>query len=798
MPLLAGSNVIFRMFTEHLGGTQAADFKGNYGDIFYDPSSGMLMIADGNTPGGIPITGGGVANGADLSVNSITGSNDLILAIKAKNQPGTPNGAILSLAAGDSASGNSGGDVYITSGGSGAAGVSPGNVYISVGTATSPADYANSAIYIGAYHASEIRIGNILSNTNIALFGNVSFNNGPLANAIGVANTTALGTVSVDGVSILAAANGRISAINGTNTQSTFANLQVVDTATVANLSVGGDNLYANMSTFAILQAPYIRVGANTNSIVSGTGNITMNAVNIAMFGNVSINGSNQLYTLPIANTTALGGMKPDGVTTLVNASSGVLTINTVGITVANATSSLVGVVKPDNSSIFVDANGTIRAVTGNSAGTTFANITVTDTTLVNKVQAANIQNAIVSNTMIFQAFSNTQFPGTISVYEGAMIYGPINGGLYGKKLTIKGANATDYGGGTPSDVEIIGGADVSASVKGGSITLTSGFGSDSGDILLQTRYGSQNAGNINLVAGPSGDTGGSIALFAGSGAVAMGDVVIEGGIAANVVVPRKGGNVTLRGGNVTGLGTNYGDIAIGDAHTTNVQIGYANLNNMRLESGNNIDIVTSALGSGNDINLLAGSGSVQLASQSGDINITPAATRKIYLNGKTSYGPDSSLIFTTRYTPTAAGPGQNAILVVDHSAGIDNVWFNAGVNNVSPSIGQLFYTQFANMGLGSNIGYHQKFFVYFNQIGVTLATPLLWGPTFADGGTNGPLSTSIFWSGPAGRPTSAGRITVPIPNNAFTRFEIDIFRTGSGLNDFLCNIISTTMIQGL
>lgn len=49
------SNTTFRMFTEKLGGTSSTVFKGNAGDIFFDPAVGALRFSDGVTAGGKPV-----------------------------------------------------------------------------------------------------------------------------------------------------------------------------------------------------------------------------------------------------------------------------------------------------------------------------------------------------------------------------------------------------------------------------------------------------------------------------------------------------------------------------------------------------------------------------------------------------------------------------------------------------------------------------------------------------------------------------------------------------------------------
>ena len=43
----------YRPFLEKLGGTNAATFVGNKGELFYDPNAGNLKVSDGSTAGGI-------------------------------------------------------------------------------------------------------------------------------------------------------------------------------------------------------------------------------------------------------------------------------------------------------------------------------------------------------------------------------------------------------------------------------------------------------------------------------------------------------------------------------------------------------------------------------------------------------------------------------------------------------------------------------------------------------------------------------------------------------------------------
>lgn len=50
---MAIQNTTFRVYVEKLGASEATDFIGNEGDLFYDPNQTELRLSDGSTPGGI-------------------------------------------------------------------------------------------------------------------------------------------------------------------------------------------------------------------------------------------------------------------------------------------------------------------------------------------------------------------------------------------------------------------------------------------------------------------------------------------------------------------------------------------------------------------------------------------------------------------------------------------------------------------------------------------------------------------------------------------------------------------------
>ena len=53
---MAIQNTTFRVYVEKLGASEADDFIGNEGDLFYDPNDAQLRLSDGSTPGGVVVT----------------------------------------------------------------------------------------------------------------------------------------------------------------------------------------------------------------------------------------------------------------------------------------------------------------------------------------------------------------------------------------------------------------------------------------------------------------------------------------------------------------------------------------------------------------------------------------------------------------------------------------------------------------------------------------------------------------------------------------------------------------------
>lgn len=88
------ANVIHRIFTEKLGSSAASSFVGSAGEIFYDPTDGVLRLSNGTTAGGMVLSsgsgGGGIANdpskvakAGDVMTGLLVLSGDPLIALHA-------------------------------------------------------------------------------------------------------------------------------------------------------------------------------------------------------------------------------------------------------------------------------------------------------------------------------------------------------------------------------------------------------------------------------------------------------------------------------------------------------------------------------------------------------------------------------------------------------------------------------------------------------------------------------------------------------------------------------------------
>ena len=122
---MAIQNTTFRVYVEKLGATEAVDFIGNEGDLFYDPNVAELRLSDGSTRGGTAIAAftpnpaPGIGTGSNIvgtfgqvivigigSTNQISLANELVL-------PGTLEVTGVTTISADGSTAFTGGDLTV-------------------------------------------------------------------------------------------------------------------------------------------------------------------------------------------------------------------------------------------------------------------------------------------------------------------------------------------------------------------------------------------------------------------------------------------------------------------------------------------------------------------------------------------------------------------------------------------------------------------------------------------------------------------------------------------------------------
>jgi hypothetical protein len=64
------ANKTYKVLLEKLGGTNAANYIGNEGELFFDPTTTTLRVGDGTTSGGSVVSGGGGSVDGNISISS--------------------------------------------------------------------------------------------------------------------------------------------------------------------------------------------------------------------------------------------------------------------------------------------------------------------------------------------------------------------------------------------------------------------------------------------------------------------------------------------------------------------------------------------------------------------------------------------------------------------------------------------------------------------------------------------------------------------------------------------------------
>jgi hypothetical protein len=64
------ANKTYKVLLEKLGGTDATNYVGNEGELFYDPTTTTLRVGDGTTAGGSVVSGGGGSVDGNISISA--------------------------------------------------------------------------------------------------------------------------------------------------------------------------------------------------------------------------------------------------------------------------------------------------------------------------------------------------------------------------------------------------------------------------------------------------------------------------------------------------------------------------------------------------------------------------------------------------------------------------------------------------------------------------------------------------------------------------------------------------------
>lgn len=73
------ANKTYKVLLEKLGGTDSTTYVGNEGELFFDPTSSTLRIADGLTPGGTTVSGGGGGGGSNVATSILDGGGSVAM-----------------------------------------------------------------------------------------------------------------------------------------------------------------------------------------------------------------------------------------------------------------------------------------------------------------------------------------------------------------------------------------------------------------------------------------------------------------------------------------------------------------------------------------------------------------------------------------------------------------------------------------------------------------------------------------------------------------------------------------------
>ena len=709
---------IQQFFTSRDNNANAETFVGQEGRLWWDPVTNQIYSSDGNTPGGIPLTGGGGGNGtpggsnsqvqfnnngafggtANLTINSATGSltavsfagdGSALTNITGANVVGqVAYAALANAVAGANVSGTVANATYATSAGSATtattattAGTVTANAQpniTSVGTLTSITTTGNvdaGGLYVG---------GSGVVTGNLQIQGNLTYNN--LTNI-----TTANLVFGLANNSIGVSANGAGWVVGNTNQASILYNYGTQQWDSNIGISAVGNIIGSNITTAGLISAAgnitgnyHIGNGSLLTGIVSNYGNSnvttllaslgsnaissTANITTTANLrsGNLSVVGSINLGGLITATGNITGGNLLTGanVSAIGNVTGGNIITGGIVTTVSNVVANyFVG-----NGAALIQVNG--ANVTGTVANATYA---VSAGSATSATTAATVTTAAQPNITSIGILNSLSVTGNIAggnlITSGKVYVSDIQSGTTGIYMDPGPSGFINFFTSTGDRVSITDAGSVSAV---GNITGSYFLGNGSQLTGLPATYGNANvvANLAALGTNPVSTTGNVTAgYFVGNGSLLTG---ISGGSSnrifngtSNVEIAAAAGNVTITAaaGNTWNFDT-VGNLTLPGAiagETIATQSGYITVGNLLVGAGG------SLFNSNNDTWALYGNLSdpgVSItipsnadAANSVPLNITSFSNVEISSGGTWAFNNDGTMTFPSNIIDAGANP---------------------------------------------------------------------------------------------------------------------------------------------
>jgi filamentous hemagglutinin len=321
---------IQQFFTSRDNNANAETFVGQEGRLWWDPITNQIYSSDGNTPGGIPLAGGGGGNGSPGGLNGQVQFN------QAGNFGGSANLTFNSTTGTLTA-------VSIAGNGAGLTNITGSNVVGEVANATY-ATSAGSATTAGTVTTNaQPNITSVGTLTTVSVSGNVQGGNlrtegvvsalGRIISSGEIYSATQLTGGNISGANIVA--NGYLCATGNVNATGNISggNLSVTGSVNLAGrISAVGNITGGNILTGANVSATSNITGGNliSNGVITTVGNVVANYFvgnGAALF---AIAGANVTGTVANATYAVSAGSATTAATVTTNAQPNITSVGTL------------------------------------------------------------------------------------------------------------------------------------------------------------------------------------------------------------------------------------------------------------------------------------------------------------------------------------------------------------------------------------------------------------------------------------------------------------------------------------